>query len=265
MPRCLFRAALITTALAAAASFALPSLAQRFDRNAKQDQAEEFDYYALVLSWSPTHCATPEGLRDQTQCNRRDGRQYDFILHGLWPQYNRGYPANCRTRFRPFVPQRTIDDMMDIMPSKGLIIHEYRKHGSCSGLTANDYYELSRELFSKVRIPAAFKSPAEPQMISPAELKDQFVAANRNLLKHDMLAVVCRGSGNRLREVRICFSTDGKPMSCGRNENQRSLCSAPRMFVPPVRLSPATARSPSPGKLLKPKSYPKSPLPMPQG
>lgn len=88
-----------------------------------------FDYYSLVLSWSPTHCESPEGQDDEAQCARRDGRRYAFILHGLWPQYERGYPEDCPAESR-FVPQRVIDGMLDVMPSKGLIIHEYRKHGT---------------------------------------------------------------------------------------------------------------------------------------
>ena len=96
--------------------------------------AGQFDYYALALSWSPTHCSTPEGENDTLQCSRRDGRRYAFVLHGLWPQYEHGYPESCRIEQRPFVPQPVIDNVLDIMPSKGLVIHQYRKHGTCSGL-----------------------------------------------------------------------------------------------------------------------------------
>jgi ribonuclease T2 len=55
-----------------------------------------------------------------------------------------------------------------------------------------------------------------------------------------MIAVQCGGSGNRLREVRICFSKSGTFRACGPNENQRRLCSADRMYVPPVRASAAS-------------------------
>lgn len=267
------RIALLSLCLALFSVTVSPALAQRsntFDRHTarNEDKPGDFDYYALVLSWSPTHCATPEGRRDKTQCNRSDGRQYDFILHGLWPQYERGYPANCRTRFKPFVPDHTINAMLDIMPSKGLIIHEYRKHGTCSGLTPNEYYKASRKFFRRIRIPSAYKSPDKPQMVSPAQLKSQFAAVNKGL-QHDMMSVVCRGSGNRLREVRFCFSREGNLRSCGRNEIQRSHCSAPRMFVPPVRVS-ASARSqptrrPKAAAPKSPKVFPKSPLPMPSG
>lgn len=198
--------------------------------------AGDFDYYSLVLSWSPTHCSSPQGQRDHSQCRPNRERGFAFVLHGLWPQYERGYPERCRTRFKPFVPRKTISSMMDIMPSKGLIIHEYRKHGTCSGLTPEAYYDLSRKLFDKIQIPAAFEAPRSEQFMSPRDLIADFRKANPGL-RSDMMSVVCRGSGNRLREIRFCFSRSGQLRSCGRNENQRRLCSAKRMFIPPVRYS----------------------------
>jgi len=193
--------------------------------------AGDFDYYSLVLSWSPTHCETPEGQDDHAQCGR--GRRYAFVLHGLWPQYARGYPEDCPARTR-YVPQPVIDRMLDIMPSKGLIIHEYRKHGTCSGLSPEGYYEVSRRLFESITIPDRFRNPTAAQFLDPREVVSEFVAANPQL-KPDMLAVACRGPGSRLREVRICFSKEGRPRSCGANESQGRLCRSSRMHVPPVR------------------------------
>jgi ribonuclease T2 len=192
-----------------------------------------FDYYALVLSWSPTHCATAE-RPDATQCNRRDGRRFSFVLHGLWPQYERGFPDSCPTRDRPFVPNSTIDRIMDVMPSRGLVIHEYRKHGVCSGLGPDAYFGLARKLFSNIKIPQRFVGPTNNQMIDTRAVIGEFVGANPGL-RPQMLAVSCGGPGNRLREIRICFSREGQFRECGTNENQTRLCSAPRVFVPPVR------------------------------
>ncbi len=197
--------------------------------------AGQFDYYSLVLSWSPTHCSTPEGSDDEMQCNRRDGRRYAFILHGLWPQYERGWPQNCRTRRRPFVPQPLINSMLDIMPSQRLVIHEYRKHGTCSGLEPDGYFQLSRALFASINIPKDYVNPYETQFVSPRKFKAQLIAENPQL-DEDMISVVCAsGPRGRLREIRICFSKDGKPRQCGSNENQRRQCSAEEMSIPPVR------------------------------
>lgn len=191
-----------------------------------------FDYYAMVMSWSPTFCAG-EARSGDTQCRPR-ARPYAFVLHGLWPQYERGFPESCPTPDRPFVQQGTIDRIQDIMPSRNLVIHEYRKHGVCSGLGPEQYFTKSRQLFEKIKVPQRFVDPTENQIVDTSSVIGEFVAANPGL-KPDMMAVVCGGPGNRLREIRVCFSQDGHFRSCGYNENPRRLCDAPRVFVPPVR------------------------------
>jgi ribonuclease T2 len=211
----------------------------RFDWNRKQDPLQrnlpgQFDYYALVLSWSPTHCSGAAGQDDDLQCNRSDGRRYAFVVHGLWPQYTKGYPQNCVPRGTSYVPQQLIDSMLDIMPSKKLIIHEYRKHGTCSGLAPFAYFDMIRKQFAEITVPDRFINPYESQFVSPEDLVDELIDENPQL-KPEMIAVSCGGPGKRLKEIRICHSKDGKPTACGVNENQDKLCSASKMFVPPVR------------------------------
>lgn len=200
-----------------------------------RNTAGEFDYYALVLSWSPTYCASPDRPGPDPQCDRRDGRRFAFVLHGLWPQHDRGYPEYCPVRGRPFVPQPVIDGMLDIMPSPRLAIHEYKKHGTCSGLDPAGYYAVARKLFGAIKVPERYVNPFENQMVAPGELVSDFMRANP-WLRPEMIAVSCGGAGSRLREIRICFNKAGtEPRSCGRNEDQRRMCSASRMFLPPVR------------------------------
>lgn len=196
----------------------------------------KFDYYALVMSWSPSYCAGLVRGDYDPQCHRRDGKRFSFILHGLWPQYEKGYPEYCPTRDRPFVPQSVIDRMQDIMPSPRLTIHEYKKHGTCSGFDPAGYYDMSRNLFAKVKIPPRYQNPPAALFVSPAEVVQDFLAVNP-AMKADMLAIACDPrSGNRLKEIRVCFSKNGDLRGCGRNEDQRRLCSAGKMYVPPVRL-----------------------------
>lgn len=219
----------------------------RFDGGAGSGRnvAGRFDYYALVMSWSPTHCASEAGGRDEMQCERRDGRRYAFILHGLWPQYERGYPESCPTRDRPFVPDRVIDGVLDVMPSRRLAIHEYRKHGTCSGLDPAGYFDLGEQLFRQIRIPERYVNPFDGQTVAPEAFVRELTEANPGL-QPDMLAVACGGAGNRLKEVRICFTRQGKLRACGNNENQKRLCSARQMFVPPVRSSAKGETTPPP-------------------
>ena len=205
-----------------------------FNAKPQQHVAGKFDYYTLVMSWSPTHCSNAEVGRDEQQCSRFDGLRYGFVLHGLWPQYERGYPEACRTARKPFVPQPVINSMLDIMPSGGLVIHEYKLHGTCSGLEPADYYGLARRLFSRVRIPDRFNNPFETQFMAPQEVESEFLHANP-WMRPEMIVIGCSGPGNRLRDVRVCLSRDGQGRACGDNENPRKLCRANQMHVPPVR------------------------------
>jgi ribonuclease T2 len=203
---------------------------------AQRDEPGRFDYYVLALSWSPTYCADGGDRRKDPQCDARGGRPFAFVLHGLWPQYERGWPQECKSADRGWVPGPVADRMLDIMPSKRLIFHEYRKHGTCSGLGVDGYFALSRQLYEKVKIPPRFVRLTDDRLtVSPSELVADFIAANPDL-RPDMMVVECGGAGNRLKEVRICFTKEGAFRACGRNENQRRLCSADRMYVPPVRL-----------------------------
>ena len=198
---------------------------------AQQDRPGAFDYYVLALSWSPTYCAGAPDRRDEQQC--RPGRGYAFVVHGLWPQYWRGWPSYCPTENR-WVPSKQIRAMLDIMPSKRLVIHEWKKHGTCSGLDQRSYFSLTRELFDKMKIPARYLSPNKLVRISPRQLIADFVKTNKGMGR-DMLMVDCgnrRGTA-RLRELRICFTRNGEFMRCGGNEKRQ--CRAETLIMPPVR------------------------------
>ena len=67
-----------------------------------------FDYYALVLGWAPTYCGSEGRLRKDAECDGPVPRA--FVLHGLWPQYEKGWPENCPTATEPWVPSEVIDD-----------------------------------------------------------------------------------------------------------------------------------------------------------
>lgn len=239
MPRQRFLLALlllVAGSIAAAAQFG-PGPAGRAplsEQGGAKNQAGRFDYYALVLSWSPTHCATLRRDGYDPQCHSRDGRRFAFVLHGLWPQHERGWPEFCQTRGGNFVPQRTIDRMLDIMPSGGLIVHQYRKHGTCSGLAPDEFFDLARKYYGQIKIPARFAHPNEQLTVSPKEVVEAFVEANPGLTARQMV-VDCANSGNRLREVRICLSREGRFRDCGANENPQRLCRSDRLYLPPVR------------------------------
>lgn len=220
-------------ALVLAASGALPAAADN-------GKAGVFDYYTLVLSWSPTFCEGNTKDGDGPQCSGK--RPYAFVLHGLWPQYEKGFPDSCRIGKKPWVPGPLIDSMLDIMPSPKLVIHEYKKHGTCSGLDPNGYFALARKLYDKIKIPQDFVAPGQEIVTTPGLIEAAFLAANPGLTA-EMLSVAC-GRRDRVREVRVCFTRDGDLRSCGRNEAQERLCRSEKVSMPPVRgKAPSTGSS----------------------
>ncbi len=199
--------------------------------SARENRAGSFDYYTLALSWSPTYCAEIGDARGDQQCAPR--KAYAFVVHGLWPQYEKGWPQDCQSR-EAWVPQGVIDSVMDIMPSRKLIIHEWKKHGTCSGLSMEDYFSSVRFGFKKVLIPARYLSPQAPVRTTPQQLVTDFVKTNRGL-NANMLSVQCGNARDeaRLSELRVCFDKQGEFRACGANE-QRA-CRARVLVMPPVR------------------------------
>src|SRR5213075_2101835 len=165
----------------------------------RQNAAGEFDFYVLALSWSPSFCeaAAERGNsgRSQAQCER----PYSFVVHGLWPQYERGFPEYCQ-RPSPRLDRNIMTSMLDLMPAPGLIFNEWDKHGTCSGLAARAYFEIIRKARAAVKIPEAYLELTEVKTVTPAEVEDAFVKANPGL-SNAAVAVTC--DSTRLSEVRI--------------------------------------------------------------
>ena len=97
-------------------------------------------------------------------------------------------------------------------------------------------------MFRQIKVPERYVNPFDGQNVAPEDLVREFTEANPDL-QPDMMGVVCGGPGNRLKEIRVCFTRQGKLRACGRNESQKRLCSARSMFVPPVR---STAKGDAP-------------------
>jgi ribonuclease T2 len=171
------------------------------------DTPGDFDFYVLSLSWSPDYCAG-SNVDDPQQCSL--GKKLGFVLHGLWPQYNRGYPADCSNVTLPNDAQQKFPNLF---PSPKLYTHEWDKHGTCSGLTPQEYLTLAKTLKDAIAIPTAYRTPAKAFRTTSDDLKSAFVAAN-SAFSEDALAVQCSGSGRYLQELRVCFSREGQPVAC---------------------------------------------------
>jgi ribonuclease T2 len=166
-----------------------------------------FDYYLLSLSWSPTFCAS-KGDSAPEQCGIN--KHYGFVVHGLWPQGESGRnPMSCASSFQlaPGLVQQTLS----FMPSQHLIEHEWGKHGTCSGLSPEDYFATARRAYQSIHIPAELQLPKQPVSATLEEIEGKFITANPGL-SADMIAVQCHGS---VSEIRFCLDKDLKPRHCG--------------------------------------------------
>ncbi len=197
---------------------------------ARGPQPGRFDYFVLSLSWSPSYCAD-KGQDDAQQCG--PNRHFAFVVHGLWPQFQQGWPENCQTR-EGWVAQKTIDGMMDLMPSRKLIIHEWKRHGTCSGVSQADYFRAIRLLREKVKVPARYLSPQQDVVTTPEQLKKDFMGTNLGL-RADMMSVQCGNARDttRLSDLRICLDRQGAFTACGGNEARA--CRARTLIMPRVK------------------------------
>lgn len=162
-----------------------------------------FDFYVLSLSWSPSYCAAEGADASPAQCG--PNRPYGFIVHGLWPQFEHGYPEFCATHEPERVPRALVARLLDLMPSPGLIGHQWRKHGSCSGLGQADYFRVLRAARDKVVVPVPHRRTETARRVDPERVEADFIEANPGLPAAG-IAVTCDRS--RLREVRVCMKKD---------------------------------------------------------
>lgn len=186
-------------------------------------QGSGFDFYVLALSWSPAYCSLNISRADPAQC--KSPKPYRFIVHGLWPQYERGYPESCATGGYPSREQ--IRSISDLTPSPGLVRHEWEKHGTCSGLSPTDYFTVMRAAAVRVRLPAQFGGDNR-FALSPQAVETAFVRANPGLSTGGITTSCDSGL---LTEVRICLTKSLEFRNCP--EADRNSCRARSVSIEP--------------------------------
>lgn len=217
--------------LAAAAALVLFSLGPVAAQDKRQNEPGQFDYYVLSLSWSPSYCEaaserSPDREPPQQQCGERP---YSFVVHGLWPQYERGFPEYCQ-REAPRLDRNIVSSMLDLMPSPRLIFNQWQKHGTCAGLPPRAYFDTVRKARALVKIPEPYINLKSVLTVSPAEVEEAFVKANPGM---STASVAVRCDSKRLQEVRVCLSKDFRFRDCP--DVDRRACRRDQVSMPPVR------------------------------
>jgi ribonuclease T2 len=111
-------------------------------------QAGSFDFYLLSLSVAPAFCALSPANQAKQECQDLSDQAFEqtpLTVHGLWPNragvsVNR-QPHDCGGPPLGTLPDGLQGDLGRYMPGgPGLEAHEWRKHGTCSGLSPEAYF-----------------------------------------------------------------------------------------------------------------------------
>jgi ribonuclease T2 len=177
---------------------------------------QQFDYYLLNLSWSPEFCHSHSNAPECSQ-------HLTFVLHGLWPQNTDGtYPQNCSNAPGPANPAQ----YSDIYPDPGLLEHEWKTHGTCSGLTADAFFTTARTAFRTVTLPATLTEINHQISMPPDKIINLFTTANPNI-PATSLAISC--GNNYLTAVEVCLDKSLHATACGPIRS----CKANSVRIPP--------------------------------
>ena len=189
--------------------FAATAVAARSHKKSQQTAAT-FSYYLLSLSYAPDFCAQPSGNKDPRECGT--GRHIAFVVHGLWPQVEGGRgPENCGPASP--VSQDIVRATLPYIPTESLIQHEWATHGTCSGLSASDYFTFVRRARDAVRIPESLQSPTRELRLNPEEIEARMATANPTFPRGAFRVSCYRDA--ELEEVRIALNKDLSPRVYG--------------------------------------------------
>ena len=210
--------------LVLACSLTGTSFAKHKKSQSSNSSQATFDYYLLTLSWAPEFCASNPKGKSTAECN--PSKHMGLVVHGLWPQYNNGkWPQDCADT--PPVASDTVNHMLPIMPGKPLIQHEWAKHGTCSGLSVDDYFAAIEKLYNGLTVPDDFKRPSSNSEAAPSDIEQKFADANQA----DAGAFRVSCPQNKFSAVQICLSKDLKYQACPDTVKE---CRASQVEILPV-------------------------------
>lgn len=191
--------------------------------------ASALDYFTLALTWHPALCRR---LPQAAGCSPRARKA--LVLHGLWPEKTGdrqhsfaycGAAANKRKFEQPGawcslpaleLSAQASDDLDGSMPGRASCLdrHEWQKHGTCSGLSAENYFSMAHQLtlrFSATKLgrylsAKAGKTVTAKSLIS--EFESEFGPGSRAALNF-----YCRDVGGAvlLNEIKFYLTAGLRP------------------------------------------------------
>ncbi len=119
----------------------------------------------LALSWQNAFCQTHQYKKECKHMSAKDFGAFEFVLHGLWPQPRNNAYCNVSKKQvgmdknkqwnrldKLDLTDDTRTKLSKLMPGYGsnLHKHEWVKHGSCYGTSADAYYNDAMNLLTQV-------------------------------------------------------------------------------------------------------------------
>jgi ribonuclease T2 len=183
-----------------------------------------FDYYLLSLSWAPNYCADHPSDKS-SEC--KSGTHAAFVLHGLWPNTNQGAPPMSCQPASP-VAAATVRHMLEYFPSKGLIQHEWEKHGTCVGLSQSQYFAKVEQAYKAVKVPDRYSNLETSQQISVQDIELDFAKANN--APREAFLLSCHAGA--LVALEVCLDKDLHYQACPKSARE---CPNDQVELEPVR------------------------------
>lgn len=166
--------------------------------------------WVLALSWSPEFCyqKSKEGSSDKfSQCAENKA----FVVHGLWPEKE---VSHCLSENE--ISQRALQEASDVFADKGLMRHEWKKHGACSGLNSDEYFSKAEAAFRALNLET---ENSQEKTLDKESYLEELKKRNPSLNPQNV-ALMC--SGRHLRELRVCLDSAFKMTAC--SSSLRSSC-----------------------------------------
>lgn len=205
---------------------------------------ESFAFYMMALSLHPAFCENGnDSKKDCRALSAQDHERRPLVIHGLWPEnlQPESYPRDCAgDRLSLSASLRTrLEDWMPGMAT-GLHSHEWRKHGTCSGLSGTEYFEQSIALAERGN--AALRQVLLASIDKQVSADELRAAANVTVPGYgDTITFHCQNIRSPdpakrgrpyLIEVRHCIDNDGPsgapgtPLACRSVQRRDQGCGA---------------------------------------
>ncbi|WP_443748081.1 ribonuclease T2 family protein [Asticcacaulis solisilvae] len=125
--------------------------------------------HLLALSWEPAFCETHSGKTECRGETRQSPEARQLSLHGLWPQPDGNFYCHADPQqvtldkgshfdqlAAPDITPATHDRLAAVMPGtqSALERHEWIKHGTCFGTSADVYFNRAADLTEQVNASA---------------------------------------------------------------------------------------------------------------